>query len=172
MLPVRYGLIMTPVTVIYVSGQLANHYEPYEEVLDLLEKMNMNAYRFSIEWSRIEPEEGRWNAEAVAHYKEYIASLKRRGIEPILTLLHFTQPTWFADKGGFEYRSNIKYFVQFAERVMAELGKGIKYVITINEPEVYTGASYLIQDWPPAQSNKFKAWRVLINQNGRYWNII
>jgi beta-glucosidase len=148
----------------YVSGRLANHYDRYEEDFDLLEKMHMNAYRFSVEWSRIEPQEGHWNAEAIAHYKQYIASLKRRGIEPVMTLVHFTLPVWFAEKGGFEYRANIKHFVRFAERVMTEIGKGVKYVVTINEPEVYASASYHNQDWPPAQASKFKTWRVLNNQ--------
>lgn len=148
----------------YVSGKLADHYNRYEEDFELLQKMNMNAYRFSIEWSRIEPKEGSWNAEAIAHYKDYIASLKRRGIEPILTLLHFSLPVWFMEKGGFEHRSNVKHFVRFAERAVAELGKGVKYVITINEPEVYAGESYLYQNWPPARSNKYTFWRVLDNQ--------
>lgn len=148
----------------YVSGKLADHYHRYQEDFDYLEKMHMNAYRFSIEWSRIEPKEGSWNAEAIAHYKAYIADLKRRGIEPVITLLHFTLPVWLTDKGGFEHRRNIRHFVQFAERAMAELGKGIKYVITINEPEVYAYQSYLMQDWPPAQSSRWKAWRVTRNQ--------
>lgn len=148
----------------YVSGKLANHYDRYQEDFDFLEKMHMNAYRFSIEWSRIQPTEGAWNAEAIAHYKDYIADLKKRGIEPIMTLCHFTLPVWFTDKGGFERRSNIKYFVQFAERAVAELGKGVKYIVTINEPEVYSFESYLMQEWPPAERSWWKAWRTIRNQ--------
>ena len=148
----------------YVSGKLANHYDRYQEDFDFLEKMHMNAFRFSIEWSRIQPTEGAWNAEAIAHYKDYIADLKKRGIEPIMTLCHFTLPVWFADKGGFERRSNIKYFVQFAERAVAELGKGVKYIVTINEPEVYSFESYLMQEWPPAERSWWKAWRTIRNQ--------
>jgi beta-glucosidase len=152
----------TPIN--YVSGRLGDHYHRYAEDFDYLTKMNMNAYRFSIEWSRIEPKEGSWNAEAINHYKEYIAELKRRNIEPIMTLLHFTLPTWFADKGGFEHRANIKYFVRFAERAVAELGKGVKFIITINEPEVYGVASYFHQDWPPANPSLWKTLRVVHNQ--------
>lgn len=148
----------------YVSGQAINHYERYEEDFDYLEKMHMNAYRFSIEWSRIEPTEGAWNAEAIAHYKKLIADLKRRDIEPVITLLHFTMPTWFTELGGFERRRNIQYFVRFAERTMAELGKGIRYVITINEPEVYAYQSYWVQEWPPAHSSWWKTWRVARHQ--------
>ena len=148
----------------YVSGTVGNHYKHFEKDFDLLEKMNMNAYRFSIEWSRLEPTQGAWSAEAATHYREYIAELKKRGIEPVITLLHFTQPVWFTDLGGFEKRANIQYFVRFAERVMRELGKGIKYVITINEPEVFSFETYITQEWPPAKASKWKAWRTLRNQ--------
>ena len=64
----------------YVSGRLGDHYHRYEEDFDLLPTMNMNTYRFSIEWSRIEPQQGQWNATEVQHYKEYLASLRRRRI--------------------------------------------------------------------------------------------
>lgn len=148
----------------YVSGKLADHYGRYKEDFGFLEKMHMNAYRFSIEWSRLEPKEGAWNAEAAAHYRDYIADLKKRGIEPVITLLHFSQPVWFSELGGFEKRSNIQYFVRFAERVMRDLGKGVKYVVTINEPEVASYMSYMTEEWPPAKANKWKAWRTLRNQ--------
>jgi beta-glucosidase len=148
----------------YVSGKLSDHYNRYEEDFGFLDKMHMNAYRFSIEWSRIEPTEGTWNPEAVAHYRDYIAALKKRNIEPVMTLLHFTLPVWFMEKGGFEHRKNIQYFVRFAERIMRDLGKGVKYVITINEPEVYGFMSYKTQEWPPNQSSSWKMWRTIRNQ--------
>jgi len=150
----------------YVSDKLGDHYNRYEEDFDLLKKMHMNAYRFSIEWSRVEPKEGAWNIEAITHYKEYIAALKKRDIEPIVTLFHFTLPTWFTDMGGFEYRANVKYFVRFAEKVMSELGAHVRFVVIINEPEVYAGESYHHQEWPPNLSKPWKWWRV--NQNQAY----
>lgn len=148
----------------YVSGRLGDHYKRYREDFDYLEKMHMNAYRFSVEWSRIEPTEGAWNAEAIQHYKEYLSELKRRGIEPIVTLMHFTQPVWFAERGGFEHRSNNKFFVRFAEKIMSELGNGVRYIVTINEPEVFAFQSYLTHEWPPQQSSRWKAWKVARNQ--------
>jgi len=147
----------------YVSGNLANNYSNYEEDFDLLQKMHMNAYRFSVEWSRIEPIEGAWNAEAIAHYKDYADELKRRSIEPVVTLFHFTLPIWFAEKGGFEKRSNVKYFTRFAKKIVSELGLRVKYIITINEPEVYAMSSYYYQDWPPALHSPYKTWRVINN---------
>ena len=147
----------------YVSGELGDHYTRYKEDFEYLEKMNMNSYRFSVEWSRIEPKEGSWNSEAIAHYKDYLEELRRRGIEPIVTLLHFTLPVWFAEKGGFEKRANVKYFVRFAEKIMSELGNSVRFIITINEPEVYGFESYYLQNWPPSKSSIFKVWRVSVN---------
>jgi beta-glucosidase len=148
----------------YVSGNLGDHYHRYKEDFEYLEKMNMNAYRFSIEWSRVEPEEGAWNTEAIAHYKEYLSELHRRNIEPVVTLLHFTLPVWFAEKGGFEKRSNVAYFVRYADKIMIELGTSVRFIITINEPEVYGFESYYLQNWPPNKASLYKMWRVSVNQ--------
>lgn len=147
----------------YVSSGLADHYNRYLEDFDLLEKMNMNSLRFSIEWSRIEPSEGAWDAMEVAHYKSYVDELKKRGIEPIITLFHFTLPVWFSEIGGFEHRSNVKYFVRFAEKMISELGVSVRYIITINEPEVYAYESYYQGNWPPAVTSLYKYWRVVNN---------
>ncbi|MEI6850571.1 MAG: family 1 glycosylhydrolase [Candidatus Saccharibacteria bacterium] len=147
----------------YVSGNLANHYEFYLQDFDLLKKMNMNAYRFSIEWSRIEPDCGVWDKKSINYYKSYVTELRKIGIEPIVTLFHFTLPVWFQDKGGFEKRSNTKYFTRFAKKVVNELGDSIKYIITINEPEIYAVQSYLRKDWPPAVYKPYKFWRVVNN---------
>lgn len=147
----------------YISGQAANHYSLYKEDLALLKKMNMNAWRFSIEWSRIEPEEGSWNAEAIQHYREYFKYLQHAGIEPMVTLWHWTLPVWFAQKGGFAKRGNVKYFVRFAAKVFEEFGRYFRYVITLNEPEIYTARSYLNGEWPPQVQSKRQAFRVLNN---------
>lgn len=138
----------------YVSGKGANHFEQYETDFDALKAMNMNAFRFSIEWSRVEPKEGAWNAAAIEHYKEYIRALEKRGIEPVVTLFHFTLPVWFAAMGGFEKRSNVKYFVRFADKIIREFGTSVRYIITINEPEVYAHESYMAGNWPPNVTSK------------------
>ncbi len=147
----------------YVSGQASDHYTRYEEDFDLLQKMNMNALRFGVEWSRVEPAEGAWNVEAVEHYKRYAAQLQRRGIEPVVTLFDHTLPVWFAAKGGFEKRQNVQYFVQFAEKMIRELGRDVRFVVTLNEPEVYAYESYYTGNWPPQATSKWKLWRVLNN---------
>lgn len=147
----------------YVSGMGTDHYNLYEQDFDLLKKMNMNAFRFSVEWSRIEPQQGAWDVAAVEHYKQYVQELKKRNIEPVVTLFHFTLPVWFSDLGGFAKRSNVRHFVKFAERIVRELGSDIRFVVTINEPEVYAAASYLVGYWPPNVRNRWQSIRVVNN---------
>lgn len=147
----------------YVSGRASDHYERYIHDIRLVKKMNMTSLRFSVEWSRIEPDEGRWSSEAIDYYKRYVAELKKHGIEPVITLFHFTLPVWFAEKGGFENRSNIKYFVRFSEKILSELGRDVTYVITVNEPDVYAYESYYLGHWPPAKQSKRALYQVTAN---------
>ena len=147
----------------YVSGRAVNHYELFRDDIALLKKLHMNALRLSIEWSSIQPDTGLWNAGEVEHYRAVLSQLRQQGIEPVVTLFHFTLPVWFVALGGFEKRRNVRYFVEFAERIMAELGDLVTYVITINEPEVYVWQSYMEARWPPQKQNKLLAYRVLRN---------
>lgn len=147
----------------YVSGKAIDHYKYFREDIALLKTLNLNAYRFSIEWSSIQPEEGIWNAGEVEHYRQVLMELKRQGIEPIVTLFHFTMPIWFAKKGGFEKRSNARFFVEFVDKVMSEIGDLVTYVITINEMEVYASESYIEGRWPPQAQSRIMAHRVLRN---------
>lgn len=147
----------------YVSGAAADHYSLYQDDFDLLKKMNMNAFRFSIEWSRVEPQEGAWNVEAVEHYKQYAAELRKRGIEPVVTLFHFSLPVWFSALGGFEKRSNVRYFVRFAEKIVRELGTNVRLILTINEADIYARNSYLTGEWPPSVTSRYRYWRVVNN---------
>jgi len=147
----------------YVSGMASDHYRRYREDFDIVQRLHMNAFRFSVEWSRIEPEEGEWNSDAIEHYRNYIAELKKREIEPVMTLFHFSLPVWFSQRGGFEKRSNVRYFERFAEKIVSEIGGSVRYIITINEPEVYATQSYLEGRWPPARQSRYKMWRVLNN---------
>jgi len=147
----------------YVSNQAVDHYNRYELDFDIAQQLHFNAFRFSIEWSRIEPEEGVWDAAAIQHYREYIAALKKRGLEPMMTLYHWTVPTWFADKGGFEHTRNVKYFVRFAEKVLQELGKDLTYITTINEPDTVSSHGYIMLDHPPQKRSLWKAFAVYRN---------
>ena len=147
----------------YISGRSVNHYNLYQKDFDLAKRLNLNAFRFTIEWSRIEPEEGRWDPDAIDHYKKYIAELKKRDLEPILNIWHWTAPVWFDQMGGFEKRRNLFYFERFVHKVAQELTGGITYIITLNEPNVYASFSYLTGEWPPQKQNFLLMVRVYRN---------
>lgn len=147
----------------YISGIAADHFHRYEEDFDYVRDLNMNAFRFSIEWSRIEPEEGVWDIEAIEHYRKYIAALKARHIEPFVTLYHWTEPVWFTKKGGFEKARNVDYFVRYAEKIMMELGQDLRYITTINEPDTVVIHGYFTQDFPPQSHAWYKGLMVYRN---------
>ncbi len=149
----------------YVSGRGVEHYRRYKEDFDLLEQLNLNAFRFGIEWSRLEPEEGKWDEVAIAHYRKYIAELRARHIEPFMNIWHWTSPIWFTEKGGFEKKENLKYFDRFVKKVANEFVEDLNYVITINEPNVEASFGYLIGTHPPNQKNLWLYAKV-------YWNMM
>ncbi len=147
----------------YISGNAVEHYQRYEEDFNIAKKLNLNTLRFGIEWSRIEPEQGQWNEAAIEHYKQYIAALKKRGIQPVINLWHWTLPVWFNKKGGFMHRSNVKHFVRFVERIAKEIIVPCGYVITVNEPNSYTGMGYLQGVWPPQKHDPIAGLQVVYN---------
>lgn len=148
----------------YISGNGINHYELFRLDFDIAKKLNLNSHRFGIEWSRVEPEEGVWDIEEFQHYRDYIEELLKRDIEPILNIWHWTMPTWFTDKGGFEKRKNIVYFEQFVKKLCQELPiKKLRYIITLNEPNVYSSFGYLTGEWVPNKKNLFTCLKVYYN---------
>jgi len=86
----------------FISGRAADHYNRFEEDFRLAKELGHNATRISIEWSRVEPREGEFDAKEIEHYKNVIASIRRNGMEPFVTLWHWTMPIWFCKKGAFE----------------------------------------------------------------------
>jgi beta-glucosidase len=136
------------------AGLACNHYHLYEKDFDIIKKLNHNAYRFSIEWARIEPEEGKFNDKEIEHYKNFIKALKKRNIEPFITLWHFTLPLWFSKMGGFENQKAQFYFCRYCKYVVENLKEcEVNFWATINEPLVFAGVGYLDGIWPP-----FKKW--------------
>jgi len=115
------------------SGPACDHYNRYEEDIAMLAEAGLNAYRFSVEWARIEPEEGRFDEREIEHYRAVIACCKAHGVEPIVTLLHFTSPVWLIQKGGWEAESTIESFRRYAAYVTEKLGGELRYICTINE---------------------------------------
>ena len=133
----------------YVSGDAVDHYNRYEEDFDIAQRIGLNAYRFSIEWSRIEPEPGRWNEDAIYHYLRMIKALRRRGIEPFLTIWHWTLPLWLSRKGGILCRDFPCLFARYSGKLSERFAGEVRYFITINEPEIYSLNCYMIGKWPP-----------------------
>ncbi len=115
------------------SGDAVDHYNRYAEDSRLMAAAGLNAYRFSIEWARIEPEEGKFDDAQIEHYRSVIRTCKENGIEPIVTLLHFTSPKWLIAKGGWESDDTPARFARYTRYVMERLGGELRYVCTINE---------------------------------------
>ena len=115
------------------SGDACDHYHRYEEDIRLLAEAGLNAYRFSVEWARIEPEEGRFDQAEIEHYRDVLRCCKAHGVEPIVTLHHFTSPLWLIRKGGWETESTVEYFRRYCLYVVEQLGSEMRYVCTINE---------------------------------------
>ncbi len=147
----------------YVSGRAVEHKKYFKQDFELLKSLNLNTLRFSIEWSRIEPTEGEFNKIALRYYKAYFNELKRQGLTPVVTLWHFTLPKWFAEKGGFSKRKNIKYFERFVEVITKAFGNDFTYVTILNEPVIYASLAYKEGKFPPQGENIFKAVKVYLN---------
>lgn len=140
-------------------GQACDHYRLFESDFDIAQKLGHNCHRFSIEWARIEPEEGQFDMAAAEHYKKVIRALKTRGLEPFVTLWHFTLPIWFSKDGGFTNSKSVERFRRYAEFVTREILGEVKFTQTINEPMVWFGNGYFQGIWPPFKKTYFTNWR-------------
>ena len=130
-----------------------DHYNRFKQDIDLMADMGIEIYRFGIEWSRIEPAMGAFDPEVLAHYREEIEYMISKGIRPMLTIHHFTNPLWFEDIGGFTNKRSVEIFMSFAERVVDALGDLVEDYITINEPNVYATNSLFYGTWPPEKKS-------------------
>lgn len=135
----------------YISGHACDHYHRFREDFDIAKSLGHNAHRFSIEWSRVEPEEGEFNEREIKHYQDAVQALRERNIEPFVTLWHWTLPLWLGDQGGVSSKKFPFYFARFAERMAKEFKAEVKFWITLNETNVYTGQSYFLGKWPPSK---------------------
>jgi beta-glucosidase len=135
-----------------------------ERDFEAAQQIGVNALRLSVEWSRIEPEEGRWDDLALARYAQMLRDLRERGIRPHITLHHFTQPLWFDRQGGFLNPRSPYLFARFVRRVVTYLGPLCSDWATFNEPNVYTSLGYQVGYFPPGYRGRiFDAARVTLN---------
>ncbi|MDD4414987.1 MAG: family 1 glycosylhydrolase [Oscillospiraceae bacterium] len=115
------------------SGLACNSYEMYKTDIDLAETLGHQAFRTSVEWSRIEPEEGVFCEEAIAHYVALFSQLKEKGLQTFATLVHFSVPQWFKQKGGFSVEENLKYFKRYVEYIVPKIAPFVDFYNVINE---------------------------------------
>lgn len=118
------------------AGKACNSYEMYQEDIQLLKQMNLNTYRMSLEWSRIEPVEGVFNEKEIQHYKDVLKALKEANIKVCLTLHHNSHPVWFHKKKAFETMENLPYFLRYVKKVVPELDEYVDYWLTLNEMNI------------------------------------
>ena len=143
------------------SGAACDHYRRFRDDFDLARELRHNAHRCSLEWSRIEPAPGRYSDEAIAHYREVLQALRDRGMEPVVTLHHYTLPRWLAEQGGWENPAIERHFERYCAHVLDTLGDLAHWWITLNEPVVHVFKSYVIGQWPPGKRDYPAAFRVI-----------
>jgi len=146
----------------FISGRACDHYNLYEKDFSMAKALHNNAHRFSVEWARIEPEQGKFDEKEILHYKKVIKALRKRKLEPFLTANHFTLPVWISEEGGWLNRKTLDYFRNYISRISEEFSD-VKFWMTINEPVVIPYKAYWQGRWPPCIKDGFKATRVMNN---------
>ncbi len=152
------------------SGVATDHWNRVAEDIGLMGTLGANAYRFSIEWSRLEPIEGQWDEAAWQHYADELTQLKAAGQEPVVTLLHFTLPLWLADRGGATAADFPEKFGRFAAEAAKRLGPQVRWWCTVNEPNVQMFFGYVAGAWPPGvkdNAQAVKAFEGLLRAHGK-----
>jgi beta-glucosidase len=135
------------------SGDACDHYHRYPQDIALLAALGFDNYRFSVEWSRIEPEEGWFSTAALDHYRRMCATCLEHGVQPVVTYHHFTSPRWVAADGGWTNPATVDRFCRFAERATAHLGDLVARACTINEPNVVAFVGYVMGAFPPGEND-------------------
>ena len=141
----------------------ADHWNRYPDDIKLMKDIGVNHYRFSIEWSKIEPDNGNFNVEAIQHYRDLCDSLIKNDVTPVVTLHHFTHPIWFEKLGAFEKRENIDHFIEYSEYAFDNLKDLVPIWCTINEPSVFVSQGYFNGIFPPGKKDPVLAAVVLEN---------
>lgn len=147
-------------------GSACDHYHRYEEDFDIAKSLGHNAHRFSVEWARIEPEPGKFDEQAIEHYRQVLQALHARGITPYITLWHFTLPLWFSQSGGFERKDSPEIFARYCAYVVDKLGNLCDHFSTMNEAAVFASNGWLRGSWPPFKRFTLTD-RVAITNSGR-----
>jgi beta-glucosidase len=135
------------------SGDACDSWHRWPEDADLVAGLGLDNYRFSVEWSRIEPAEGEYSRAALEHYRAQCVGLRQRGIDPIVTLHHFTTPQWLSSRGGWELDSTAGHFGRFCTVVAEALGDVMARACTINEPNIVATMGWHAGMFPPGKTD-------------------
>ena len=135
----------------------------WREDFDRAAEGGQNAHRLSIEWSRVQPAPDRWDENALDRYLDMMRGLYERGMTPLVTLHHFSDPLWLAERGGWEDESVVEYFVPYVRKVVDALGDYVTYWVPINEPNVYALGGFLSGEFPPGKHDSNAMLRVTAN---------
>ncbi len=138
-------------------NEACKHYEMLDQDIELLKELGIKAFRFSIEWSRVEPSEGNYDTDAINHYVEKAKKLIANNITPIITFHHFTTPEWLYKKDSWLNQNADNYFDNYVEKLMEYLPNEIEYFNTINEPGIFAFFGYFSTNkFPPGIANETK----------------
>ncbi len=149
--------------VVEPSGDACDSWHRWPEDVDLVAGLGFDHYRFSLEWSRLEPAPGEWSTAAMDHYRRICDALRDRGIEPVVTLHHFTTPAWLADMEGWEKGAAVDRFAGFCHRAAAALADSAGRLCTLNEPNIVATMGYALGIFPPGRADQAAAERVTAN---------
>jgi beta-glucosidase len=144
------------------AGIACDHWNRYPDDIRLMKALSLNAYRFSVEWSKIEPRQGVFDESVLDHYAVMAHDLLSAGVTPMVTLQHFTTPLWFEEKGGFLAGESREIFTRFVSRVVQRLRGAVRFWCTINEPSVFAVNGYVTGEFPPGIRNMRKGIEVLV----------
>lgn len=153
------------------SGIACDYWSKYEQDHDLLSELGASAFRLSLEWSRIEPEEGNFSDSAIRHYREMLQDLKNRNIKTVVTFWHWTSPVWFQDKFGFDQKQSVEIFSRYGTKISDELGDLIDVAVIVNEPAMPLFFGFLLGKFPPGKINPVSFFKASSNLAEAYRNI-
>lgn len=147
-----------------ICGQACDWWDGrWKQDLDLAADAGQNAHRFSVEWSRVQPEPGEWDQDALDQYRAMAKGMVARGLTPLVTLHHFTNPAWIAEMGGWENPEIIPYFEHYVKKINQLLKDYVTLWCTINEPNVYAVMAYLQGVFPPGKKDLKSTFQVITN---------
>jgi beta-glucosidase len=149
------------------SGDACDSWNRWSQDIELLSQIGLNAYRLSIEWARVEPSPGHWDQAALDVYRRQLEGLKQAGIEPLVTLHHFTNPQWLAERGGWSNPDVVPRLANYADRVARQTSDLVKWWITINEPSILGLKGYIEGSWPPLRPMDLRGYVRLMRHAAR-----